>query len=307
MPRNLNNGPSPMITLALYEKWLIDPDVDSFMCCFGLLYCKGLSNPEYLNTFKSSPNWRPWRQCTYNSDYNAWFPPERISTSLDKHYWELFLEHWYTVILRCENLEVKFSQFDGLGLYSLIKDVSVKTHLTNDWNTFLFDISIEKANNWHDYGFKSFYEYDGKLCALWGKWMLVNRSSKVTVGFNNLKCNGQTLQGILTLKTIEYEEINCDEDQIKQYDSLLKIVTIPPKHEYSLKNTQDIDEVSSEVSQSGTKFNCINKSYKIVTIEPWWDTTREVGCLLKRIGTQLFINYEEEDFLQNQEGLQSKI
>lgn len=293
--KSANKGPSPMITVTLYELWLVDAEVDNFMCCFALLYCKGLSNPLYLETFKSSPHWRPWKHCS-DQDRNEWFPAERTADSLDKHHWELFLEHWYTVLLKCTKLEVKYNKMDGLGLYSIINNLSVATHLQSDWNTFLLDVSITKAKHWFSLGFRSFYEYDGKLCALWGKWMLANRSSKVTVGFSNLKMNGQTLQGILQVTTMESTQQDSDSQNGQtEFDSFISIIPIPPKHEYSLKNTQEIEESHNFSSQNGTRFNCQNKAYKVVVIEPWWDTTNEIGCCLKRNRSQLYINYEEED------------
>jgi hypothetical protein len=197
-------GAEPMITPKLLEKWKKDILKDNLLVAYGIFYVFALRDPIILDTMKSSPYWRPWVNATPQEE-EIWFPPNRCSNFEEKELFELLLEYWHQIFILDGHFEVRFSQIDGLGLYSIFEGVEIK-HLKGENATFLFEIgSKREMDKLEEAAFNSLYEYDEKVYGLYGLWSLANRSESVMeVGFVNLKPNGQTLQTVLQINTIKY-------------------------------------------------------------------------------------------------------
>ena len=60
-----------------------------------------------------------------------------------------------------------------------------------------------------------------------------------------------------------------------------------------MKNTQDINEETINSTPNGTNFKSISKSYKIVEIEPFFDSKHKIGHKLEKKGQQLYICYAD--------------
>lgn len=284
-------GPESIISLELIHKWENNFLFDNLFISFGLFYVLGLRNSDIFEAMKSSPNFRPWQHSS-GKEMENWFPNIRCSDSEEIRMFNLLYDFWYKVFLQDEHLEVKFSPIDGLGLYSKIKDLKV-TNLIGKKSTFLAEISSKNVlEELKSGGFNSLYEYDAKVYALYGFWMLANRSLTVEVGFVNYKPNGQTMQAILNLNTISYIS-NDNNKKMRTKDSILEFTDIPPLHIYSIKNTQDINEDNVNNTPNGTTFNYINKAYKIVDIDIHYDSKFKIGHVIRNIGQQLYINYQD--------------
>jgi hypothetical protein len=225
-------------------------------------------------------------------DSEIWFPQIRCKTFEEKQLFEILLEYWHQILILDGHLEVKFSKIDGVGLYSKVAGVEIKC-LKGKNATFLFEIgSKREMDDLNDSGFNSLYEYDGNVYGLYGLWSLVNRSTSVEVGFTNLKTNGQTMQSVLHLNTIQYIASENNK-RMRKSNSTIEFKNIPSLHKYTLKNTQDINEETINSTPNGTTFKLITKSYKIVEIEPYFDSKTKVGHKLEKKGQQLYICYED--------------
>jgi hypothetical protein len=284
-------GPEPMITPELLAKWTKDFLKDNLLIAYGIFYVYILSNEDILETMKSSPYYRPWVNVSLEES-EVWFPQIRCQNFEEKELFEILLEFWHQILILDGHLEVKFSKIDGLGLYTKVAGVEVKA-LKGKNATFLFEIGAEREmDDLKGCNFNSLYEYDGKVYGLYGLWSLANRSESVEVGFTNLKQNGQTLQSVLHLNTIKYVA-NENNKRMKKQDSNIEFKDIPSLAKYSMKNTQDINEEIIDSTPNGTTFKYITKSYKIVEIEPYFDSKTKVGHKLEKKGQQLFICYED--------------
>jgi len=296
-------GPEPMITPELLEKWKKDILKDNLLIAYGIFYVHILKKEAILETMKSSPYYRPWVNVSLDEE-SIWFPPNRCQDFEEKELFEVLLEFWNEVLIKDTDLEVMFSQIDGLGLYSKRTEVEIK-HLKGKKATFLFDIGSQREiDDLSAAGFNSLYEYDGNVYGLYGLWSLANRSASVEVGFGNLKPNGQTLQAMLNLKSVKYKT-NSNSDTINKSSSFIKFTEIPPLQEYTIKNTQDINEEKNESTPNGTTFKSLAKSYKIVEIEPYFDSKNKIGHKLDKKGQQLYICYEDIEVVYEPEDSQA--
>lgn len=296
-------GPEPMISPELLQKWTNDVLKDNLLITYGIFYVHILKKVDILEAMKSSPYYRPWVNVSPNEE-SIWFPPNRCQDFEEKELFEILLEFWHQVLILDRDLEVKFSQIDGLGLYSKRTGVKVKD-LKGKKATFLFEIdSKREMDELLASGFNSLYEYDGKVYGLYGLWSLSNRNESVEVGFTNLKRNGQTLQAMLNVKSIKYIE-NSNNEKINKCSSLIKFTDIPSLEEYSIKNTQDINEDNTDSTPNGTTFKSITKAYKIVEIEPHFDSKFKIGHTLDKKGQQLYICYEDIEVVYEPEDSQA--
>ena len=286
-------GPEPMINIELLAKWTKDVLKDNLLIAFGIFYVYVLRNPDILEAMKSSPYYRPWINASLE-DSEIWFPQIRCKDFEEKELFEILLEFWHQILILDGHLEVKFNQIDGLGLYYKVDGVEIKV-LKGKKATFLFEIGSEREmEELKASGFNSLYEYDGNVYGLYGLWSLCNRSLSVEVGFTNLKLNGQTMQTVLHLNQIKYVAVENNK-RMKKSDSNIEFKDVPSLHKYTLKNTQDINEETIDSTPNGTTFKLITKSYKIVEIEPYFDSKTKVGHKLEKKGQQLYICYQDID------------
>lgn len=284
-------GPQSMISPKLLSKWIKDILKDNLLVAYGIFYVNILRKPDILEAMKTSKYYRPWVNVNL-PELENWFPPNRCSNFEETELFEILLEYWHQQLLLDGHLEVKYSKTDGLGLYAIVDGIEI-IHLKGKKSTFLFDIgSKREMDELEKEGFNSLYEYDGKVYGLYGFWSLANCNKSVEVGFINYKENGQTLQALLNITTVKYiaEENN---KRMKKSSSLIEFKDIPKLHKYSIKNTQEINEQKVDSTPNGTTFTTIIKSYKIVDIEPYFDSKYKIGHKLGKVGQQLFICYED--------------
>ena len=118
-------GADAMITQNLLEKWKVDILKDNLLVSYGIFYVHALRDPIILETMKSSPHWRPWVDLTPQEE-EIWFTTNRCQNFEEKDLFELLLEYWYKIFILDDHFEVRFSNIDGLGLYSKVEGVMIK-------------------------------------------------------------------------------------------------------------------------------------------------------------------------------------
>jgi hypothetical protein len=100
------------------------------------------------------------------------------------------------------------------------------------------------------------------------------------------------MQSIIYLNQIKYIAVENNK-RLKKSNSSIEFKDVPSLHKYTLKNTQDINEETIDSTPNGTTFKILTKSYKIVEIEPYFDSKTKVGHKLEKKGQQLYICYED--------------